>query len=435
MARPNKLRKWVVDADIKGAFDTIDHDYLLRTIGNFPARELVRQWLKAGYVDKGVFDETFAGTPQGGVISPLLANVALHGLEADLGIRNSKRKNTNSRYRDQRALIRYADDFVVFTDSKDDAERIRDQVLPQALAARGLTLSPEKTQVVHLTHGFDFLGFTVRHYKNPTRPTGYVLLITPSKASLKAIRRKLRDEWLRIRGQNVDVALKRLNPIIRGQANYYRVAVASRAFNALDNYMFRREARFAKYSHPTKSNAWRRARYWGQLNKRRDDRWVFGDKHTGAYLLKYRWTKIRRHVLVRGNSSPDDPALRKYWAERRAKRSGQATPTVGWLADRQQRLCPLCQQPLWADDVSQQEELQVDHITPKEHGGTEDWQNKRVVHRYCHQQKTSQERANKAPRAMPLTKRPRKAPMRKGRSHENQQAPEDTQSFSRKPVE
>jgi len=409
IARPNKLRKWVVDADITGAFDNISHAHLLTTMGNFPARELVRQWLKAGYVDKDVFHPTDAGTPQGGVISPLLANIALHGLEADLGIVHKRTRN--SQYRNQRALVRYADDFVVFCDSQEDAERVRDQVLPQVLAKRGLTLSPSKTQVVHLTRGFNFLGFNVKHYRDQTRPTGYKLLIKPSKESLKAVRQKLREEWLRWGSHSVVTVIKQLNPIIRGQANYYRSVVASKAFAALDHYMHQRERRYAKWTHPMKSEKWREARYWGRLNKNRQDRWVFGDKHTGAYLLRYRWFPIQRHVLVQGVASPDDPALCEYWAKRTAK-TKDAGPTVGMLADRQHGICPLCQQPLWALSAGEQEDLHVDHITPKSQTGTNNLRNLRVVHMFCHQQRHSQEspayqaRKGKAARKQPTQARP-----------------------------
>jgi RNA-directed DNA polymerase len=159
-ARPNTRKRWVVDADIKGAFDTIDHTCLLKTIGTVPGRELIRQWLKAGYVDHGVFHETDAGTPQGGVISPLLANIALHGMEAALGVQFNATGATIS----TRAVVRYADDFVVFCESREDAEQVV-HLLNEWLAVRGLRLSEEKTRIVHLTDGFDFLGFNVRHTK------------------------------------------------------------------------------------------------------------------------------------------------------------------------------------------------------------------------------------------------------------------------------
>ena len=144
LARPNKRKKWILDADIKGAFDNISHEYLLTTIGRVPGCELIKQWLKAGYVDKGVFHETEAGTPQGGVISPLLANIALHGMEEALEIKHRKRGELDSK----RAIVRYADDFCVFCESQEDAEASK-QILTEWLSKRGLVLSPEKTQVVH----------------------------------------------------------------------------------------------------------------------------------------------------------------------------------------------------------------------------------------------------------------------------------------------
>jgi RNA-directed DNA polymerase len=274
-ATPRRRKQWVVDADIEGAFDHIDHAYLLRTIGNFPARELVRQWLKAGYVDGKVFHPTEEGTPQGGVISPLLANIALHGMEKALGIERNERGWTRS----PRIVVRYADDFVVFCETQEDAEEVRAHILPAWLAERGLTLSLEKTRIVHLREGFDFLGFNIKRYEVASRPTGQVLLIKPSKASMSAMRKRLRTEWLALRGHNVGAVIKRLNPIIRGQANYFRAAVASRAFGALDHYLWQRQDRYVKRSHPTKSKTWQHYQYWGRFNAKRTDNWVFGDKH------------------------------------------------------------------------------------------------------------------------------------------------------------
>src|SRR5262249_4313006 len=163
------------DADIKGAFDNISHDFLLRALGEVPGRGLVRQWLKAGVMEDGAFHATEAGTPQGGVISPVLLNVALHGMEPALGVGYDHRGTMA----DNRALVRYADDFVVLCESREDALRVKDKLLPPWLAERGLTLSEEKTRVVHLAEGFDFLGCTVRHYPAPrTSRTGQKLLIT-----------------------------------------------------------------------------------------------------------------------------------------------------------------------------------------------------------------------------------------------------------------
>src|SRR5579871_5893551 len=335
LALPFGKRRWVVDADIKGAFDNIDHDYLLQTIGNFPARELIKQWLKAGVMEDGVFAATETGVPQGGVISPLLANIALHGMEEALRVRHTRRDGTSVvtyqgvAYNNKgesvgkRALVRYADDFVVFSETKEDAEACI-QILTEWLKERGLTLSEEKTHIVHLTEGFDFLGFTVKHYKSPSTKTGWKLLITPSKKSEQAFRDKMKAHWLSFRGKPVGVVLTTLNPILRGWANYFRIGVASRVFRRLSEWMFNRCIWYAKRTHPSKSWKWIVNRYFGRLNLDREDRWVFGDKRTHSYLNKLIWFPIQRHVMVVGNASPDKPALRGYWKARQGAKAKES---------------------------------------------------------------------------------------------------------------
>jgi RNA-directed DNA polymerase len=317
IARPNKRKKWVLDADIEGAFDSISHERLLEAIGPFPARELIRRWLKAGYVQMGTLHQSETGVPQGGVISPLLMNIALHGMEQALGVRYDKR----GQIKGSRALVRYADDWVVFCESKEDAQAARLQA-KEWLRNRGLCLSEEKTRVVHLSEGFDFLGFNVRHYPAPTTArSGYKLLIKPSKESVREFKERMRLEWMALKGHNVMAILKRLNPIMRGWANYFRIGVSKHTFETLDHWMLNRCARHVRSNHGRKGWRWCRQKYWGQLNPKRADRWVFGDKKTGAYLLKLSWTPIKRHVLVKGAASPDDPALRGYWIEREGARS------------------------------------------------------------------------------------------------------------------
>jgi RNA-directed DNA polymerase len=380
LARPNKRKKWVVDADIRGAFDHIDHDFLLRALGDAPGRELVRQWLKAGVLEEGTLRDTPAGTPQGGVLSPLLLNVALHGLEAALGVT----RNHKGEIAGPRAVVRYADDFVVFCESREDAERVKDRILPPWLAERGLSLSAEKTRIVHLTEGFDFLGFNVRHYRSPrTARSGFKLLIKPSKKAVVVKRRELRDLWLRLRGQRIAVVRAWLNPVIRGWANYFRPAVASEVFHRLDQWMYRRAQRYAKHAHPRKPWYWRHQRYWGRLNKAREDQWVFGDKGTGRYLLKFGWFSIVRHVLVKGTASPDDPSLREYWWARRKINAKHLTPSDRKLALAQNWVCRVCGLALLNG-----EELHRHHKNPKALGGSEAYRNRELLHLYCHQQET-----------------------------------------------
>jgi RNA-directed DNA polymerase len=377
LARPNKKKKWVVDADIKGAFDNIDHTFLLETIGECPGRELIKQWLKAGYIEQGVYHETETGTPQGGVISPLLANIALHGMEEALGVKY----DNQGKIRSNRAVVRYADDFVVFCETKEDAEKAV-QILTDWLKKRGLALSKNKTRIVHLREGFDFLGFNIRHYKAAqTSKSGYKLLIKPSNQSVQQSRKKLREEWLLHRGINVEAVIQHLNPIIRGWANYFRIGVANRTFNALDHWMFQRECRYVNHTHPNKPKYWRKQKYWGKLNQQREDNWVFGSKYTGKYLLKFAWFKIERHVMVKGKSSPDDRNLRDYWRKRNEAKAKDLVPSQQKIARNQNHVCQVCGETLYNG-----EELHKHHLEPRRKGGKDSYSNFRLIHLYCHQQ-------------------------------------------------
>src|SRR6266480_1157417 len=377
LARPNKTKKWVLDADIRGAFDHISHEYLLKAIGPVPGKELIKQWLKAGYVEKEVFHATEQGTPQGGVASPLLANIALHGMEEAIGVTYDSRGQLIGK----RAVVRYADDFVCFCETREDAEQVQ-KILVEWLKERGLALSEEKTRIVHLTEGFDFLGFNIRHYPAPqTSRTGWKLLIKPSKEAVQDVQRKLKDQWDKAQGTNIQAVLAKLNPIIRGWANYFRTAVAKEIFSSLDRWMFYKADRYTRRMHPKKSKDWRHQKYWGRFQLDRRDPWVFGDKQTGGHLLKFSWFPIERHVMVKGTASPDDPQLSDYWMKRQATKARDLTFSKQKLASRQKGRCPECFESLFND-----EELQVHHRLARSLGGQSTYSNLALVHLLCHQQ-------------------------------------------------
>lgn len=376
LACPHRSKKWVVDADIKGCFDNIAHEPLMKAISNFPARKLINLWLKAGYMDKGVFYETEMGTPQGGIISPLLANIALHGLEKALGIKHDHRAKLTSK----RAIVRYADDFVVFCETKQDAEKSV-TILQNWMKDRGLTLSDEKTKIVHLTQGFDFLGFNVRQYPVSNTKTGFKLLIKPSKQTMQNVRNQLRQVWREHKSQNIEYLINKLNPIIRGIANYLRIGVSSEAFSHLDSWMHTREKRYANRMHPNKSDKWRQKRYWGRLNLDRMDNWVFGSKESNKHLLKFMWFNIERHTQIKGTSSPDDPELRQYWIKREKSKFKTLEPSNQKIAKKQNYLCPVCHESLFNGET-----LHRHHITPRHQNGKNHIANLQLVHYYCHQQ-------------------------------------------------
>ena len=257
------------------------------------------------------------------------------------------------------------------------------------LAPRGLVFNEDKTRVVTLDEGFDFLGFNVRRYHGK-------LLIKPSKAAVRRIRERLRTEMRVLRGANAPAVLIRLNPIIRGWAAYYRGVVSSETFAALDDYIWRLVYKWAVYSHSNKSRAWAIARYFGTFNKSRRDRWVFGDRKSGAYLLKFAWTRIVRHQLVKSGASPDDPALAEYWAERRRKAPPLPIDKTSLrLLKQQDGRCALCGAWLLpADDPPQsprewehwlaatRKTIVKEHIVAREDAPDEN--EPRLVHARCH---------------------------------------------------
>jgi len=324
-------RLWVLDADLAGAFDRIAHDHILNQLGSFPARGMIKQWLRAGVVENGRLQRTEEGTPQGGVVSPVLLNIALDGMERAAGVRYV---STGSIRVDSPALIRYADDLVALCHTRQDALQVKAR-LAAWLAPRGLAFNEANTRVVCLSEGFDFLGFNVRRYRD--KP-----LIRPSTAAVRRIRELLRTELRSLQGHNAGAVIRRLNPIIRAWAAYYRTQVSSTTFKALDHYLWKLTYRWALLSHRNKSRPWVFARYFGKFNRSRQDRWVFGDRQSGAYLHRFAWTGIVRHQIVRYRASPDDPELTDYWAWRQRKASLPINHTRLRLLEAQDGRCTIC---------------------------------------------------------------------------------------------
>jgi len=384
-------RPWVLDADLAAAFDRIGHEHLLGQLGTFPARELIAGWLRAGVVEDGRFIPTGEGTPQGGVISPLLLNVALHGMENAAGVRYQHvGSDAAVAAASCPVLIRYADDLVAFCHTKQEAEQVKAR-LAGWLAPRGLAFNEDKTRIVSLGEGFDFLGFNVRRYRGK-------LLIKPSKAAVKRIRERLRTELRSLRGANAQAVIARLNPIIRGWSAYYRTAVSSETFTTLDHYLWKLTYKWAKHSHPNKPVRWIVRRYFGKFSTSRQDRWVFGDRDSGAYLLRFAWTKIVRHQMVRGTSSTDDPALTDYWAARRRRGIPRPMDTASLrLLQAQHGRCSSCGQLLLDADRPPQSPREWEQwltVTRKAMtrnaivrvDGTPDEAKLRLLHAHCHRQ-------------------------------------------------
>lgn len=388
----NAKRLWVLDADLKAAFDRIDHNQLLKQIGSFPARGMIREWLKAGVVEKGWFTPTEEGTPQGGVISPVLMNIALHGMEKAAGVRYQRLgSNAATTAPGSPVLVVYADDLLALCHTRQQAEQVKARIAAW-LAPRGLVFNEDKTRVVHLEdQGCDFLGFTIRRYRGK-------LLTKPSQAALRRIRKRLTTEMLALRGANAEAVIAKLNPIIKGWAAYYRIGVSKRAFASLDHHVWRLTYKWVRHSHPNKPKRWVTARYFGEFNKSRQDRWVFGDRASGRYLTKFAWTPIVRHRMVPGTASVDDPALADFWVTRRRRSRPPVASSVLRLLQAQGGRCSLCGALLLHADLEPQHPdaweqwfkairhaIRKHAVITEAAGGTpDDPAIPRLVHAHCH---------------------------------------------------
>jgi RNA-directed DNA polymerase len=390
----NPRRRWVLDADLAGAFDRIGHDHILNQLETFPARGMIGQWLKAGVVQNGRLTATEEGTPQGGVVSPLLLNIALHGMETAAGASYGRDGYARA---GSTVLIRYADDFVVHCHTRQQALEVKAQ-LAEWLAPRGLAFNEDKTQVLTLDAGFDFLGFTVRRYHGK-------LLIKPSKTAVRRIRERLRDELRSLRGSNAQAVIRRLNPIIRGWAAYYRTQVSSQTFRTLDHYLWKLTYKWAVFSHANRPISWVLARYFGLFNKARNDRWVFADRVSGAFMHRFAWTNIVRHQIVRHRSSPDDRALDNYWAARRRTAPLPINQTAQRLHRVQDGRCAICGVILIAVEDRPHTPDQWEHwlastrktIDVTWDSGSSNTTEPRLIHRRCHHNSAT----TQPPAAMP----------------------------------
>lgn len=386
-ARSTGIRPWILDADIKGCFDNINHDKILQLIGNFPARILISQWLKSGYIDNNVFQSSEAGVPQGGIISPLLANIALHGMESALGITIKTRKDGKEEKRGEYRVTRYADDFIILCQTRKAADLAK-CLISKFLSDRGLRLSEEKTKIVHLEEGFDFLGWNIRRYQDKRCKRGVKLLTKPSKESVKKVKEQIREVIRKYRNGNIKALITKLNEVIRGWANYHKTAVSSEIFHNLDNWMWVVLSKVAKRRHPKKTKRWCKRKYFGRFNPSHPrNKWVFGDLESGIYVQKFAWFNIERHTKIKGLASPDDPFIQKYWekrrrtlAQKRAERQINSKLRRN-IMKRQEYKCSVC-----GDSLFNGEEYHLHHILPKCEGGGDELNNLTFVHLYCHQQ-------------------------------------------------
>jgi len=389
--------KFVLDADTAGCFDNIDHAVLLRKLQTFPRlRRIIRGWLKAGVWDGVQFKPTEAGTPQGGALSPLLANIALHGLEDHIraAFRNEFMEH-GVRYREWKpTVIRYADDFVVLHEDRGVIEHVQ-QMAATWLAEIGLELKPSKTRICHtrdnssgVPAGFDFLGFNIRQVRvgyhrsgenGHDQRMGFKVFITPSKAAQKKHLNDLRVLVHRYGTAPQERLISKMNQSIVGWCNFYSRAVSKDVFNRIDSLVYQKLRWWAKRRHPNKNGHWVTDRYWFSDGVRK---WNFGQPG-GLRLRKHNHTLIERHVKVQADASLYDGNI-LYWASRLG-RHPELSQSKAILLKRQKGRCASC--GLLFTNVH--EVVENDHRVPRSAGGPDALHNRQLLHGHCHDQKTA----------------------------------------------
>lgn len=370
---------WILEGDIRSCFDEISHKWLL---ANIPMNKtILHKWLKAGFIDKQVFHSSLAGTPQGGICSPILANMTLDSLEKELRQRFPKPKTG---YNAKVNLIRFADDFIITGISKQVLDEEVKPLVEQFLQKRGLFLSPQKTKITHINDGFDFLGYNLRKFNGK-------LIIKPSNKNVKAflakIRRTIKANKQTPAGQLIGI----LNPMIRGWANYHCHVVSKVTFARVGHMIFQSLWRWAKRRHPIKSTTWIKEKYF---KSKGGNNWVFSGVTTKNgvtqqhYLLQTASVSIKRHIKVKASANPYDPTWETYFEKRldlkmAANLKGRRTLLHLWKE--QNGICPICSQK-----ITKLTGWHSHHIIWRTHGGSDGISNRVLLHPNCHRQVHSQ---------------------------------------------
>lgn len=400
----NKKAKYILDADISKCFDRINHEKLLTKVNTYPTlRRQIRTWLKAGFMDGKELYPTTEGTPQGGVISPLLANIALHGLEElimglahkfDMKRVDGTQLGTRDKLKSV-SLIRYADDFVLI---HEDLNVIQDckKEIEEWLNGMGLELKPSKTRITHTLNdvgeekaGFNFLGFNVRQFpvgrhtsgKVKGKILGFKTVITPSRESQKRHYREIANVIEMNRGNSQTILIKQLNPIIRGWCNYFSTVVSQKVFERLWHLTVWKLIKWGRHRHRNKDRKWLVQKYFKTIG---NDNWVFATR-TGKNpmrLMQHSSVSIKRYVKVKGTASPYDGNL-VYWSTRMGVHP-EMPSLIAKLLKQQKGKCSYCSNLFRDGDLTE-----VDHIIPRAKGGKDSYENRQLLHRHCHDRKTA----------------------------------------------
>jgi RNA-directed DNA polymerase len=372
--------QWILEADIQSCFDGISHEWLLAHIPIEKA--LLKKWLKSGYIEKNTLYATEDGTPQGGIISPVLANMTLDGLERRL--RERFPKTTVKGIAAKVNFVRYADDFIVTAASQELLEQEVKPLVEVFMKERGLTLCSEKTRITHIEEGFDFLGQNVRKYKTGKQ---HKLLIKPARKNVHAHLEKIRNLIKKNQTLSAGRLILMLNPIIRGWAQYHQHVVSADVFHDVDDAIYRRLRQWMKRRHPKKSNKWITKKYFKTYGR---NNWVFYGEKDGQvhHLAETASVPIKRHAKVKAQANPYDPEWESYYEKRLDVHIVDTLKGKRWLIHlwkEQNGLCPMCQQK-----ITQITGWHSHHIEWRSKGGLDTAENRVLLHPICHQQLHSQ---------------------------------------------
>jgi len=399
-------RIWVLEVDVSKCFDSISHEYLLNQLKDFPAKKAIKKWLKAGILFNGVWLQTLTGTPQGGIISPLLANIAMHNIGEEIGIKTNK----DGRFRTDipHSIVIYADDMVILSKTYDDCVEITKK-LENSLAKRGLNLNNKKTVISNAYDGFDFLGFNFciqprfgrYKYRNWIKEGNSIKLIAPkswmvaiaqpSEKSIKSVKQELKTLFTKHAFSSKTLVTK-VNSLIRGWSNSKRLFYVWPHFKKLDWYLWNLQKRWIHRRHPTKGVHWRNDKYYSMEKKPEigiRDKWTFMCPISKIPMLKFYWFFKKNQeiwVQIASDKVPDDQSLatKAYFKDRTRtlfdrKLIDLTTSMNRNLAKRQGFGCPLC-----GDSLFNGEELHRHHKIPRSQGGKDTIGNLCLVHRTCH---------------------------------------------------
>ncbi|EIW3594124.1 group II intron reverse transcriptase/maturase [Salmonella enterica] len=374
--------EWIMEGDIKGCFDNISHEWLLDNV--LMDRKILHKWLKAGYIANRQLFPTEAGTPQGGIISPVLANITLDGLEPLLRTHFGRKFRFQERTCSHKVnFVRYADDFIITGNSREQLEQDVKPLIEEFMKERGLTLSPEKTKITHLDEGFDFLGQNIRKYKGK-------LLIKPSKTNIKTFLEKVRSIIRSGRALPQIKLIKMLNPVISGWANYHQHVVSKKVFSSVDHEIWKALWQWSLRRHPNKGKGWVRMRYFHQTQTRS---WIFAVETSerganGKKLLKSLRlasdTRIVRHKAIKMDANPFDPEWETYFEARisnKMQNSLKGRRKLYNLWVNQKGKCAVCHQLITSESG-----WHVHHMIRRTDGGSNENSNLLMVHPTCHNQ-------------------------------------------------